>query len=248
MLEKKSSLIKFDSISKSFNNKSVLNDIHLEIDAGDSVAIIGESGSGKTTLLKILCGLVQPDSGNVYYKQELIKFNLKDFKKSFGYVTQKASLLPHLTVRKNIELPARIHKNTKNLKQRILDLMSMLQMDPGDLLDKYPYQLSGGQKQRVVIARALINDPDLLIMDEPFSALDSVTKNEIYDQFTEIEEKIKKTIFLVTHDFREAELIADKIIILHNTQIAQIGTFEEIKNNPASDYVKEFIGSQSWRM
>lgn len=248
MPDDNSSLIEFKSIYKSFADLEVLKNINFDVKTGESIAIIGESGSGKTTLLKILCGLLSQDSGYIYFKNQPIVERLKEFKKNFGYVTQRATLLPHLTIRKNIQLPAQIQKNTTNLKQRTLDLMDMLQMDPTDILDKYPFQLSGGQKQRVVIARALINDPDLLIMDEPFSALDSVTKNEIYNQFLEIEEKIKKTVLLVTHDFHEAELISDRIVILHNAQIAQIGTFDEIKNNPKSEYVKTFIESQSWRV
>lgn len=240
-------LISFESIHKSYGNFNVLTDISFNIQTSDSIAIIGESGSGKTTLLKILCGLVSADSGDVKFHGHSALNQIKDFKSKFGYVTQRATLLPHLTIKKNIQLPAHIHKNTKNLKQRTFDLMDMLQMD-NDLLEKYPYQLSGGQKQRVVIARALINNPELLIMDEPFSALDSITKNEIYDQFLKLKDYINKTILLVTHDFYEAELIANKIVILHNSKIAQIGSFDEIRQNPNSDYVKNFIQSQNWRI
>lgn len=243
-----SDLIKFQSIGKSYGDLQVLQDINFNIETGSAVAIIGESGSGKTTLLKILCGLVQADEGYVFFKGQPILNQMSEFRKHFGYVTQRATLLPHLTVRKNIQLPAQIHKNTKNLKQRTLDLMNILQMDPDDILDKYPFQLSGGQKQRVVIARALINNPDLLIMDEPFSALDSITKNEVYDQFLYIKSQINKTILLVTHDFHEAELFSDKVVILHKSTIAQTGSFAEIKDNPKTKYVKNFIESQNWRL
>ncbi len=245
---KKTNLIEFASIWKSYGSLNVLSDVSFGIETGSSVAIIGESGSGKTTLLKILCGLIEADQGEVFFKSKSIFGQMSEFKRHFGYVTQRATLLPHLTVKKNIELPAHIHKNTKALKQRTLALMDMLQMDPKDILNKYPFQLSGGQKQRVVIARALINDPDLLIMDEPFSALDSITKNEVYEQFLQIKAHINKTTLLVTHDFHEAELMSDKVVILHKSKVAQEGPFAEIRQNPSSKYVKNFIESQSWRV
>lgn len=242
-----SNLIEFKSICKSYGSLEVLSQISFNVETGSAVAIIGESGSGKTTLLKILCGLIEADSGEVLFKGRSILSQMSAFKKHFGYVTQRATLLPHMTIRKNIQLPAYIHKNTKDIKKRTLDLLDMLQMDASDVLNKYPHQLSGGQKQRVVIARALINDPDLLIMDEPFSALDSITKNEVYEQFLEIKAHINKTVLIVTHDFHEAELMSNKVVILHNAKIAQEGAFADIKENPKTDYVKNFIESQSWR-
>lgn len=248
MISKKKNLIEFNSIWKSYGSLSVLSNVSFGVETGSSVAIIGESGSGKTTLLKILCGLVEADQGEVLFNQKSILDHMSEFKKRFGYVTQRATLLPHLTIRKNIQLPAYIHKNTKDLKNRTLALMDILQMNPDDILNKYPFQLSGGQKQRVVIARALINDPDLLIMDEPFSALDSITKNEVYEQFLQIKAHINKTILMVTHDFHEAELMSDKVIILHKSKIAQEGPLSEIRQNPSSKYVKNFIESQNWRM
>lgn len=245
---KKNNLIEFDSIRKSYGHLNVLTDVSFGVEKGSSVAIIGESGSGKTTLLKILCGLVEADQGEVFFKNESIFSQMAEFKKHFGYVTQRPTLLPHLTIKKNIQLPAYIHKNTHDLQKRTLELMDMLQMNPKDILNKYPFQLSGGQKQRVVIARALINNPDLLIMDEPFSALDSITKNEVYEQFLQIKSHINKTILLVTHDFYEAELMSDKVVILHKSKIVQEGSFAEIRQNPNSKYVKNFIESQNWRV
>ena len=154
---------------------------------------------------------------------------------------QKAGLLPHLTIYENVALPARIHNQTENLEARMRGLFDSLNLDYLELKDRYPNQISGGQKQRISIARALINDPEILFMDEPFGALDPLTKKSIYTDFLSLKSLNDKTIVIVSHDMKEAAILSDRIVVLKEGQFEQIGTYQELKENPNSEYIKNYM-------
>ncbi len=181
-------------------------------------------------------------NGAIYLSGKNINtFKPEDYKKKFGYVIQKAGLLPHLTIYENVTLPAKIHKQTKDLENRTILLFESLNLAYDELKNRYPHQISGGQKQRVSIARALINDPEILFMDEPFGALDPLTKKSIYSDFLNFEGLTAKTIVIVSHDIHEAAILADRIVVLKSGQFEQIGTYQELKANPKSDYIKDYM-------
>lgn len=204
--------------------------------------MVGESGCGKTTLLKTLCQLRPQSSGDIFLENQNIKLsNPIDYKKKYGYVIQKAGLLPHLNILQNVELPAKIQGNIQNNLEQIRNLFELLNLDFKDLNQKYPHQISGGQKQRVSIARALINDPELLFMDEPFGALDPLTKRSIYKDFLNLKRLSDKTTIVVSHDMIEASILSDRIVILKNGHFEQIGTYHDLKTNPKTEYVKNYL-------
>lgn len=207
--------------------------------------LVGESGCGKTTLLKTLCQLLPYHNGEIkIYNQELKNIPSRIYKKSIGYVIQKAGLLPHFNIRKNIQLPARIHKLNDQINQRTHKLLEFLNLE-SSLLDKYPHQISGGEKQRVSIARALINDPKILFMDEPFGALDPLTKKRIYKDFLSLKRFLNKTIIIVSHDMNEAAILADRIAVLKEGRFECIGTYEDLNHQTHNPYVQEFM--KEWR-
>ena len=212
----------------------------LKVQPSETIVLLGPSGCGKTTLLKLINRLIESDSGIVeidgHSNQSMEKYLLR---RSVGYVIQDVGLLPHLTIEQNISLVNRI--DDKSLSRDKLDELMSLTGLPPDLLSKYPSQLSGGQQQRVGIARALANDPDLILMDEPFSALDNITRNQLQDDFLNIPLLKDKTIILVTHDVQEAFKLADKIALLDNGQLQQFSTPLALLTKPENDFVKSFI-------
>ncbi len=198
-------------------------------------------------MLKTLCQLLPQTSGDIFLCEQNIKtLNPQAYKKRFGYVIQKAGLLPHLTIFQNVELPARIHGHKDDQTQKIKTLFETLNLDFYELKNRYPYQISGGQKQRVSIARALINDPEILFMDEPFGALDPLTKRSIYKDFLNIKALSKKTVIIVSHDMQEASMLSDRIAILNRGQFEQIGTYQDLKLNPKTEYIKNYLAD--WRI
>lgn len=237
-------MIKFESITKRYGQQTVLSDISFEVNKGELAVLIGLSGCGKTTLLKMLNRLIKPTSGKIYINGEDIV--LKDeieLRRNIGYVIQQTGLFPHMTVRENIEVIPRLQKKSvESINKRSLELMDMVGLDPSQYLDRYPSQLSGGQQQRIGVARAFACDPDVILMDEPFSALDPLTRNQLQDELAELQAKVRKTIVFVTHDMDEAVKIADKICLLDGEKIVQYDTPEEIMKNPVNDFAIEFIG------
>jgi osmoprotectant transport system ATP-binding protein len=223
---------------------TVVSDISFEVDKGDLVVLIGKSGCGKTTLLKIINRLVRPTSGAVFINGESIfDKDVIELRRNIGYVIQQTGLFPHMTVRQNIEIIPRLQKRDKTaIIERSRELMAMVGLDPKQFLDRYPSSLSGGQQQRIGVARAFACDPDIILMDEPFSALDPITRLQLQDELADLQSKIRKTIVFVTHDMDEAVKIANKICILHKGSIVQYDSEEEIMKNPANDFVAEFIG------
>ncbi|MBZ9636894.1 betaine/proline/choline family ABC transporter ATP-binding protein [Clostridium sp. FP1] len=237
-------MIQFKNVSKSINGKAILKDINITIEKGQLVVFIGPSGCGKTTTLKMINKLLTPTSGEILINGDKIgEKNTINLRRNMGYVIQQAGLLPHLTIGENISLIASIEKMPKDkIKTKIIELLNLVGLAPDDYTNKYPKELSGGQQQRVGVARALIMDPDVILMDEPFSALDPITKTQLQDEIFNIQENFKKTIIFVTHDMDEALKLADKICILDAGSVVQFDTPEEILKNPINDFVRDFVG------
>jgi len=239
-------LIKFENISKKFKNTTVLSDVSFEIEKGKLVAIIGESGCGKTTTLKMINGLITPTSGKIYINNEDISTkNVIDLRRNMGYVIQQTGLFPHMTIRENIELIPKVqNKNPEDITQQTYNLMDMVGLDCDKFLNRYPVELSGGQQQRVGVARAFATNPDIILMDEPFSALDPITRSSLQDELVNLQSKLKKSIIFVTHDMDEAIKISDKMCIMDKGKIIQYDTPENILKNPVNDFVSQFVGKK----
>ena len=237
-------MIEFKNIKKSYKNSIVLEDFNLKIDKGNLVVLIGSSGCGKTTLLKMINRLIEPTSGDIFVDGK----NNKDvdpieLRRSIGYVIQQTGLFPHMTVKENIEIiPKLMGRSQEEIDKKTVELFNMVGLDPEKYSDRYPVELSGGQQQRVGVARAFATDAEIILMDEPFSALDPITRTELQEQLFNIQKEYKKTIVFVTHDMDEALNLADKICILKDGKILQYDTPENILKNPAVEYVEEFVG------
>jgi osmoprotectant transport system ATP-binding protein len=231
--------IEYDGITKSYDTKTILHGLTFSIKSNITTAIVGESGSGKSTLLQLANGLVVPEKGQVsVFGAAVNSNNITSQRLKIGCSVQGAGLFPHLSVFQNITLMATLQKwSTTDIQDRYQQLMRLLELDV-DLRDRYPYSLSGGQQQRVSLCRAMMLKPPLLLLDEPFSALDPVTRDIIYDEFLKLQQAEIRSIVLVTHDMFEATKLAQQIIVLCDGKIEQQGTVAEIENNPASDYVE----------
>lgn len=243
-------MIKIKNVSKIFNGKKVLKNINLEIKSGEFVVLIGQSGSGKTTLLKLINKLIKPTSGEIFIGEEDIsKRNSISLRREIGYVIQKEGLMPHMNIGENIELIPKLLKwNKSEMENRSKELLNLVGLDPLDYYDRYPSELSGGQRQRVGIARALANNPDMILMDEPFSALDPITRENLQQEILSLQKELNKTIVFVTHDMDEALKIADKIAILKDGEIIQYDTPENILKNPINEFVENFVGkNRLWK-
>lgn len=239
-------MIEIKNISKKIGNTTILDDISLSIESGSLVVLIGSSGCGKTTTLKLINKLITPTSGEIFINgKPLSKENAITLRRNIGYVIQNTGLFPHLTIKENIELIPKLkkEKSLKDIEETTINLLKMVDLSPKDYLNKYPSELSGGQQQRVGVARAFATDAEIILMDEPFSALDPITRTSLQDQLFTLQDELRKTIIFVTHDMDEALKIADKICIMKNGKIAQYDTPENILRNPASDFVRDFIGS-----
>lgn len=237
-------MIHFEKVSKKYKTKQVLRDIDLTIEEGDLVAIIGESGCGKTTLLKMINRLIKPSGGSIFINgkniQSVDEVNLR---RNIGYVIQQTGLFPHMTVQENIELIPTLQKMSEHdLKENTLRLMELVGLNADEFLNRYPTELSGGQQQRIGVARAFATNPDVILMDEPFSALDPITRSDLQDELVQLHTNLQKTIVFVTHDMEEAIKIANKICIMHDGSVLQYDTPEDILKNPINDFVANFVG------
>ncbi len=237
-------MIEFKNVGKQFEDNVVLKGLSLEIQKGELVVFIGPSGCGKTTSLKMINRLIEPSSGTILVNgKDIMKTDTIELRRHMGYVIQQTGLFPHMTVRENIQLIAGLEgKNHDEMDQQTEQLLTMVGLDPKQFIDRYPSELSGGQQQRVGFARALMNDPDVILMDEPFSALDPVTRNDLQEELFNLQEEVKKTIVFVTHDMDEAIKLADRICIMRDGEIVQFDTPEEILRHPKDEYVESFIG------
>lgn len=237
-------MIEFKKIRKDFKNRTILKDISFKIDKGELVAIIGASGCGKTTTLKMINRLISPSFGQILVNgEDIATKDVIKLRRNIGYVIQQTGLFPHMTVRENIEIIPSIEKIDKeSIKKRTYELMEMVGLNSNEYLDRYPNELSGGQQQRIGVARAFAINPEIILMDEPFSALDPITRIQLQDELIDLQCNLKKTIVFVTHDMDEAIKIADKICIMNEGEIIQYDTPENILKNPCNHFVSEFIG------
>ncbi len=239
-------MIEIKNISKKVGSKVILEDISLKIDKGSFVVFIGPSGCGKTTTLKLINKLIEPTKGEIYIDgRPISKEDPIKLRRNIGYVIQSTGLFPHLTIRDNIELIPRLKKgkSEEEINNKTLELMNMVGLDPKEFLDKYPSELSGGQQQRIGLVRAVATDADIILMDEPFSALDPITRTQLQEWLYSLQEELKKTIIFVTHDMDEALKLADKICIMKDGNIEQYDTVENLLRNPSNEFVKNFIGT-----
>jgi osmoprotectant transport system ATP-binding protein len=226
--------------------KAAVEGLTLQIPAGEIVMFVGPSGCGKTTSLKMINRLIEPTSGSIKIAGEDIHAKDDDeLRRHIGYVIQGGSLFPHMTVRQNIALvPGLLGWGKQRIAERVDELLDLVGLDPGRYRSRYPRELSGGQQQRVGVARGLAADPPVILMDEPFGAVDPITRQRLQDELLSIQEELRKTIVCVTHDFDEAVKLGDRILILTDgANIAQYDTPEAILANPASRFVADFVGA-----
>ncbi len=238
-------MIQFINVSKAYKEHNVIENINLEINKGELVVLIGPSGCGKTTILKMINRLIEPSDGQIKINGTDIEAQDPiELRRNIGYVIQQTGLFIHMTVRENIEIIPRLAKMpVYEIVDRTVKLMETVGL-PEEFLDRYPNHLSGGQQQRVGVARAFAMNPDIILMDEPFSALDPLTRSQLQDELVSLQSKLHKTIVFVTHDMDEAVKIADRICILQGGRILQYDTPENILKNPAHGFVSEFVGSK----
>ena len=239
-------MIEIKNIVKTAGEKVILDDISLTIESGSFVVLIGPSGCGKTTTLKLLNKLIEPTSGEIYIDGKPIsKEDPIKLRRNIGYVIQNIGLFPHLTIKENIELIPKLKgdKSEEEISETTERLVKMVGLDPDEFLYKYPTELSGGQQQRIGVIRAIATDADIILMDEPFSALDPITRTQLQEWLYELQQELKKTIIFVTHDMDEALKLADKICIMQGGKIQQYDTAENLLKHPENSFVKDFIGS-----
>ena len=238
-------MIEFKKVTKSYDKRTlVLKNIDFKIKTGEFVVLIGESGCGKTTTMKLINRLIDPSSGVILIDgEDISRVNPITLRRRIGYVIQKEGLMPHMTIGENIELVPKLLKwDREKRKERAYELLNLLNLDPEIYYEKYPHEVSGGQKQRVGIARALATNPDIILMDEPFSALDPITRESIQDEVLKLQKELGKTIIFVTHDMDEAIKLGERIAFLKDGEILQFDTPDEILKRPASEYIEQFIG------
>ena len=240
-------MIRLDSVSKRFPDGTIaVTDLSLEVPEGEISVLVGPSGCGKTTTLKMVNRLIEPTSGRIYLDDEDVTgVDPVGLRRRIGYVIQQVGLFPHQTIAGNIgTVPRLLGWSRDRVKARVDELMELVGLDPTTYRHRYPTQLSGGQRQRVGVARALAADPPVLLMDEPFGAIDPVTRMRLQDEFLRLQETVRKTILFVTHDIEEAVKMGDRIAILEvGGVLAQYDTPAEVLGNPASDFVADFVGA-----
>ncbi len=237
-------MIRFEHTRKIYGGAAAITDLNLDIQQGELVVLLGPSGSGKSTVLKMVNRMVSHEGGQILFKgKDINSFNVQDLRRRMGYAIQSVGLFPHRTVAHNIAtVPKLLGWDAQRVQARTHELLKLLAMDPEQYASRYPHQLSGGQQQRVGVARALAADPDVLLMDEPFGALDPVTRAALQVALKKIHRSTGKTILFVTHDIDEALLLATRIVLLNQGQITQAGTPLELLQQPANDFVADFLG------
>jgi osmoprotectant transport system ATP-binding protein len=238
-------MIEFQSVAKSYAGHTALAGIDLRCESGETTALIGPSGCGKSTLLRLIVGLIKPDAGRVLVDGEpLGRHNLQAVRHRIGYVIQEGGLFPHLSARANVALLVRhLGWRPARIAARIGELVRLTHVR-AELLDRYPAELSGGQRQRVSLMRALMPDPDLLLLDEPLGALDPMIRSHLQEELREIFRTLGKTVVLVTHDIAEAAFLADSIVLLRDGRLIQKGSLKDLVEAPAEPFVSEFINAQ----
>lgn len=238
------SMIRFEHVTKQYGDNVILNDLNFEIEEGKFVILIGPSGCGKTTTLKMINRLIDPNNGHIYIDDKDINtIDKPALRRSIGYVIQQIGLFPNMTVAQNISVVPRLLKYPKEKCDQIVhELLEMVNMPYEQYAHKYPSEMSGGQQQRIGVLRALAASPPIVLMDEPFGALDPMTRTVLQEEVKKLQRKLNKTIIFVTHDMEEAISLADVIIFMDKGEIAQIASPEEMLRNPANDLIRSFLG------
>lgn len=239
----KDPVIEFKEVSKIYGDNVAVKHINLKIMAGEFVCLIGTSGSGKTTILRMINRMLKPSNGKIFIKgEEISDLNPVQLRRKIGYVIQNIGLMPHMTIYENITLVPKLLKWSEDKKKaKAKELIKLVEL-PEDFLDRYPYELSGGQQQRIGVVRALAADQDIILMDEPFGALDPITREGLQDLVKSLQEKTGKTIVLVTHDMDEALKLATKIVVMDKGHMVQQANPTELLRHPATAFVKKMIG------
>jgi len=237
-------MIRYQGVSMSYDGKEkVLSDLNFEIKEGEFFVLVGPSGSGKTTTLKLINRLIEQTEGDIFFQDKNIKdYPLREMRLEMGYVLQEIALFPNLTVAENIGLIPEMKKiNKKEIAKRVDSLLKQVDLDPKVYKNRLPEDLSGGEKQRIGILRAIAANPKVLLMDEPFSALDPISRGQLQDLVKDLHRDFKITTVFVTHDMREAIKLADRICLMRDGKVVQIGSPEDLVNNPANDFVASFF-------
>lgn len=237
-------MIEINNVSKAYKkDKKVISNINLTIKENEFIVLLGESGCGKTTILKMINRIEEITSGEIKINgTNIISIDPVDLRRKIGYVIQSIGLFPHMTVKENIEIVNKIYKIDLNIENQTERVMNMVGLDSEEYLYRYPNELSGGQAQRIGFARAYFSEPNIILMDEPFSALDPITRKDLQNQLLDLQKNYPKTIVFVTHDIDEAIKLADRIVLLNNGKIEQIGTPRELLLFPETEYVSKFFG------
>lgn len=237
-------MIELQHVSKAFGRTKAIDDLSLTVRQGEFIVLIGSSGCGKSTTLKMMNRLLEHDSGRILYEgREIRSFKPEDIRRRMGYVIQSVGLFPHWTVERNIAtVPELLQWPGARVRDRVTELLQLLDLDPALFRGRYPHQLSGGQQQRVGVARALAGDPEVLLMDEPFGALDPLTRLALQKELARIHIASGKTIVLVTHDIDEALRLATRVVLLDHGGLVQSGTPMQILAHPANEFVTDFVG------
>jgi osmoprotectant transport system ATP-binding protein len=240
--------VAFQAVGKDFpgpdgTTVTAVDDVTLSVAEGETVCLIGTSGSGKTTLLRMVNRLVEPTRGAVHVRGEDVHaHDAVHLRRSAGYVIQSGGLFPHMTVERNVGLLCELEGWAAGERRaRVRELLELVHLPPDDFAERMPHELSGGQRQRVGVARALALDPPLVLMDEPFGALDPITRATLRDEFAELRAAVRKTVLLVTHDMAEAFALGDRVALIDGGRLRQVGTVDDFQQRPADDFVARFL-------
>ncbi len=239
-------MVRFDKVSKTYGDKTVVKPLSFTIKEGEFITILGTSGSGKTTILKMMNRLIDPTKGDIYFDQQDIKaIDPVTLRRQIGYVVQETGLFPHMTVGGNIAVVPKLLKWEKaKIDQRVTELLQLVQLPAKQYANRYPDELSGGQQQRVGVARALAADPNVMLFDEPFGAIDAITRTNLQDELLAIHQKLgNKTFIFITHDIHEAFRLGSRVMIMDEGQICQFDAPKTILTNPQGDFVKRLIAT-----
>ncbi len=238
-------IIRFEHISKTYGENHILQDFNLDIRKGEFLTVIGSSGSGKTTMLKLINGLSVPTAGRILIDgKDIAQEDQTLLRRNIGYVIQGIGLFPHMTVKANIAyVPNLLNRRDKERTRRAVERLIRVVGLETEMLDRYPSELSGGQRQRVGIARALAANPEILLMDEPFGAVDEITRQLLQNEIARIHQELGVTIVFITHDIKEALKLGSRVLVMDQGRIEQIGTPDEIRRNPATDFVRQLTGN-----
>lgn len=241
-------MIEFKNIVKTYDGVGAVDNLSLKIEEGELCVLLGVSGCGKSTSLNMINRLIEPDSGEIFINGKNVKdFQIEELRRSIGYVVQSIGLFPNMTVAQNISIVPNLKKwDKKKTQERVRELIQMVGLDVDQYINKYPSQLSGGEAQRIGVARALAADPSILLMDEPFGAVDPLNRTNLQNEFIKLQKELHKTVVFVTHDIGEAMKMGDKIALMSKGKLQCYGTPKELLNNKDNAFVRDFMGNDSF--